>query len=90
MWRRRLSPGRSQLLGDALVRLPFPTVVVTINNDESVSVERAQFFAEAWRSWLIDIGPQGHINGASGHGLRPEGEAMFEELCVSIRAASLQ
>jgi predicted alpha/beta hydrolase family esterase len=68
-----------------LVRLPFPTVVVASTDDEYVSVDRARAFAAAWGSELVTIGPAGHINGASGHGPWPEGEAMLLGFCERVR-----
>jgi uncharacterized protein len=62
------------------VRLPFPSVVVASTDDPYVSVARATEFAEAWGSRLTLIGDAGHINGASGHGPWPDGEAMLFEL----------
>ena len=68
----------------ALGRLPFPSIVVTSSDDPYVSVQRAARFAEAWGSRLIDIGPAGHINGASGHGPWPEGLTMLQEFARSL------
>ena len=62
-------------------RLPFPSIVVASSNDEYVSIERAREFAAAWGSRLVEIGEAGHINGASGFGAWPEGEALLKELC---------
>jgi predicted alpha/beta hydrolase family esterase len=72
------------------VKLPFPSIVVASTNDEYVSVDRAREFADAWGSRLILIGPAGHINGASGYGPWPDGEAMlleFREAILTRRAA---
>jgi predicted alpha/beta hydrolase family esterase len=60
-----------------LVRLPFPSLVVASTNDPYVSVARAEQFASAWGSRIVFIGDAGHINGASGHGPWPEGEALL-------------
>lgn len=68
----------------ALPRLPFPSLLIASSNDEYVTLERARHFAEAWGSVLVDIGPAGHINSASGHGPWPEGERTFLELCASL------
>jgi predicted alpha/beta hydrolase family esterase len=62
-----------------LSSLPFPSLLVASTDDEYVSVARAQEFADAWGSQLVFIGDEGHINGASGHGPWPEGEAMLLE-----------
>lgn len=63
-----------------LVRMPFPSVVVASSDDPYVSLGRVRQFASAWGSRLEVIGPAGHINGASGHGPWPEGEAMLAAL----------
>lgn len=63
-----------------LVRLPFPSIVVASTNDEYVSVPRARRFADAWGAVLVLIGDAGHINGASGHGPWPEGEALLFDM----------
>jgi predicted alpha/beta hydrolase family esterase len=48
-----------------MVKFPFPTIVVMSTNDYYVSIERAQTFAKAWGSELVNIGDAGHINAAS-------------------------
>ena len=48
--------------------------------DEYVTPDRARQFAEAWGSRLVDVGPKGHINSASGLGMWPEGFALVEEV----------
>ena len=63
-----------------LARLPFPSKVVTSQNDEWVTLARARQFAGAWGSELVDIGRAGHINAASGHGEWPVGLALLREL----------
>ena len=61
-------------------RITVPSVVIASTNDEYVSVDRARSFADSWGSRLILIGDAGHINGASGYGPWPEGEAMLLEM----------
>jgi predicted alpha/beta hydrolase family esterase len=56
-----------------LFELPFPSITVTSSDDFYVKFERAEAFAKAWGSTLVDIGPAGHINVASGHGAWHEG-----------------
>ena len=56
-----------------LERISFPTIVVASENDEWVSLDRARFFAEHWRSQFINLGNAGHINVASGYGPWPQG-----------------
>jgi len=63
-----------------LERFAFPSVLVSSTNDEYVTLDRATQFAQAWGSRLVVIGDAGHINGASGHGPWPEGEAMLREM----------
>jgi hypothetical protein len=63
-----------------LDRLPFPSIVVASEDDEYVSLARAQHFAHAWGSAFRNIGHAGHINSASGLGAWPEGRAMLAEL----------
>jgi serine hydrolase len=58
----------------------FPSIVVTSNNDPYVSLARATHFASKWGSRLVNIGPGGHINTASGHGPWPEGIEILKEL----------
>jgi uncharacterized protein len=71
-----------------LVRLPFPSIVVASTNDEYVSTDRARRFAEAWDSELVFIGEAGHINGASGHGPWPEGEALLMQFAARVNSSS--
>ncbi|MBX0292240.1 alpha/beta hydrolase [Hymenobacter sp. HSC-4F20] len=63
-----------------LTRLPFPSTVVASTNDEYATLARAQQFAKAWGSRLVNVGALGHINSASGLGLWPEGHALLREL----------
>lgn len=67
-----------------LVRLPFPSIVVASTDDEYVSLDRARTFANAWGSRLEIIGPAGHINGPSGYGPWPGGEAMLREFVNAV------
>jgi uncharacterized protein len=63
-----------------LERLPFRSIVVMSSDDQYVTPARASRFAQAWGSRLVDVGPKGHINSASGLGMWPEGFALIEEL----------
>lgn len=67
-------------------RLPFASIVVASSDDPYVTMDRAQQFAEAWGSRVVNIGPAGHINGASGYGPWPEGEAMLIALREQVTA----
>ena len=53
--------------------IPFKTLVIASDNDPWVSLERAQLFAKAWGSTLINIGAAGHINADSGYGKWEQG-----------------
>ena len=67
-----------------MARLPFPSIVVASSNDDYVSLARARAFAQAWGSKLVEIGPAGHINGASGYGPWPEGEQLLRDFCRQV------
>jgi uncharacterized protein len=56
-----------------LQTIPFKTLVIASDNDPWVSLERAQLFAKAWGSTLINIGAAGHINADSGYGKWEQG-----------------
>lgn len=63
-----------------LARLPFPSILVSSSDDDYVAPARARSFAQAWGSRLVELGPLGHINSASGLGSWTEGYALLEEL----------
>jgi predicted alpha/beta hydrolase family esterase len=63
-----------------LFALPFPARLVASSDDPHASIERSRFWADAWRTSFTDIGPRGHINGASGFGEWPRGEALLAEM----------
>jgi uncharacterized protein len=62
--------------------LPFPSIVVSSQDDKFVSTERAAWFAERWGSSLYEIGNKGHINSESGLGDWPEGYRLLQKLTV--------
>ena len=64
----------------ALQPLPFATTLVASQDDPYCSFERAQSFASAWGSTLVDAGAVGHINADSGLGGWPQGRALLSEL----------
>ena len=57
--------------------LPFPSLLVASRSDPYCAYERAEDFAFAWGSALLDAGEAGHINTASGYGPWPEGLMRF-------------
>ena len=56
-----------------LVKFNFPSLVVASENDNYISIERAELFARNWGSNFINVGTAGHINAKSGHGQWQEG-----------------
>jgi predicted alpha/beta hydrolase family esterase len=60
--------------------LPFPAVVVASANDPYVDFERARKFARSWNAQLVEVGDQGHINTASGHGEWREGRSLLARM----------
>jgi hypothetical protein len=60
-----------------LQRLPFPSLFVASEDDPYLPIEIAARLASAWGSQLVDVGRQGHINVASGHGPWPVGEGLL-------------
>jgi predicted alpha/beta hydrolase family esterase len=60
-------------------RLPFPSLFVASKDDHYLPIEVASRLALAWGSEFVDVGRQGHINVASGHGPWPIGEELLGE-----------
>jgi uncharacterized protein len=60
-----------------LQRLPFPSLFVASEDDPYLPIEIAGRLASAWGSQFVDVGRQGHINVASGHGPWPIGEGLL-------------
>ncbi|MBO0662441.1 alpha/beta hydrolase [Jiella sp. MQZ9-1] len=58
--------------------LPFRSTVVASRNDPFMTFARAKRHAEAWGSALVDLGPAGHINVASGFGQWPDGPILAD------------
>jgi predicted alpha/beta hydrolase family esterase len=69
-------------------RLPFPTIFVASENDPYLPSEIAPRLAKAWGSEYVNVGRQGHINIASGHGLWPEGELLLQRLVLRTNATA--
>jgi predicted alpha/beta hydrolase family esterase len=63
-----------------LAPLRFPSLVVLSSDDPYVSVERGRAFAAAWGGEVVEVGPAGHLNAASGHGPWPEGLVLLDRL----------
>jgi hypothetical protein len=63
-----------------VARLPFPSTVVTSDDDPYVTLERARHFAASWGSRLVEVGPCGHLNAESGLGDWPDGHRLLLDL----------
>ena len=64
--------------------LPFPSVVAASLNDPLGSLERIAALAQSWGSDVINAGPVGHLNPASGYGEWPQGAALLEDMGVRV------
>jgi len=73
-------PGTTGFTPVCLNKIPFRTITVTSTDDFYVTFERAQLFADAWGSELINIGDAGHINAASGFGEWDQGLEILKTL----------
>lgn len=69
-------------------RLPFPTLLAASSNDPLTQFERAQGFARDWGSELVELGPQGHLNPASGHGPWPQAQELIARLLEQVQDRS--
>src|SRR5262249_13902089 len=61
-------------------RLPFPSILVSSNDDPYCTAARAASFAAAWGSQHLSLGTAGHINTEAGYGLWPEGLTLLAGL----------
>ena len=57
--------------------LPFPALVLASSDDPYAAIERARDMARAWAAELLELGPRGHLNAASGLGEWPQGRALL-------------
>lgn len=64
-------------------KLSFPSIVITSDDDEYVSLERAHQFAGNWGSRLVVMKGLGHINSSSNLGEWPAGYAYLKQLINS-------
>jgi len=69
-------------------RLAFPSVVVSSTNDPWVKSSAARYWAGHWGSEFVDVGAAGHINVDSGHGIWPQGMALFEQFKARVAEQS--
>jgi serine hydrolase len=63
-----------------LVRLPFPSIVVASSDDPYGSLAFAERCAQSWGGRLVNAGPEGHMNSASGMGAWADGRALLQAL----------
>src|SRR6185436_19191718 len=64
--------------------LPFPSIVAASLNDPLGSLERVAALAQAWGSDVVNAGPVGHLNPASGFGEWAAGAALLEDMGVPV------
>ncbi|RVU22293.1 alpha/beta hydrolase [Streptomyces antnestii] len=60
--------------------LPFRSIVAASTNDPLATFDRVAGLARAWGSRLVNLGPVGHLNPASGYGAWPRAEEFIREL----------
>ena len=58
-------------------RLPFAATAVVSTDDPFARTDAAHALAQAWGAGVVEIGPRGHINAASGLGDWPEGRRLL-------------
>ena len=66
--------------------LPFPSIVATSTNDELGDPVRVRHLATCWGSEVIDLGPVGHLNPASGYGPWDGGVELLDQLSSLVAA----
>ena len=64
-------------------RLPFAAITVTSGDDPFSAPERSTLLARDWGARQVGIGAAGHINGESGLGDWPAGQALVAELTAA-------
>jgi len=74
------APQRFGLRGLVQIELDFPSTLVASEDDPWLSLSDASTLAARWGSRLVNLGPAGHINVASGHGSWPRGKQLLLEL----------
>ncbi|WP_417285128.1 RBBP9/YdeN family alpha/beta hydrolase [Comamonas sp.] len=71
-------------------QLPFPSILAASSNDPLTELTRARRFARDWGSRLVELGPVGHLNPASGHGPWPEAKQLITDLLRMIEAQEME
>ncbi|QQG29859.1 alpha/beta hydrolase [Pectobacterium carotovorum] len=67
--------------------LSVPTLTFASHNDPLMSFTRAQYWAHAWNSELIDVGEAGHINAEAGFGPWEYGLTRLAEFSETLIAS---
>jgi uncharacterized protein len=80
-------PTAAASFSSSLTPLPVPTLVVASSNDPYGSSQAAREMATAWGAALIDAGPLGHINSASGIGDWKAGRDLFSAFSDGLRSS---
>lgn len=62
------------------LKLNFPSIVISSENDPYISIERAEYLAQKWGSDFINVGQKGHINSESNLGYWEEGQLILQQL----------
>jgi len=70
-------------------RLPFPSIVAASDNDPLAHYDRVATLAAHWGSRLVDAGPVGHLNPASGYGPWPRAEELVHEIADTAQPHSV-
>lgn len=65
-------------------RLPFRSLLVASTNDPYAAMGHSKRMARKWGSQLIDAGPLGHINAASGIANWPYGKFLLRQLINTV------
>ena len=63
-----------------IIKLPFPSIVITSEDDPYVDLQRAGYFAAQWGSEFVNIGFHGHINSDADLGFWEEGQLILKRL----------
>ena len=62
------------------LKLNFPSIVISSENDPYISIERAEYLAKKWGSDFINVGKKGHINSESNLEYWEEGQLILQQL----------
>jgi len=60
--------------------LPFRSIVIASTNDHLAEFDAVKAMAEDWHADLVNLGPVGHLNPASGYGPWPQAEVFIHML----------